>query len=251
MPPRYPLPLATLSRLLPALVLSRSLSFQREAQDCVALLNPPLQVNGREHIPQSGPCLLTTNHYTRPGFQAWWIPLAINSVMPVEIHWIMTAAWTFEGRPRAIVLKPLSERLFAHIAGVYRFSTMPPMPPDPNDTPVRAQAVRRVLRYARQTEKPVIGLAPEGRDIPGGGLGWPPPGTGRFINHLAQCGLPLLPIGVFEGDGVLQLRFGPAYRLPLPAETGKNEVDIAVSRIVMEHIAQQMPPALRGEFNYV
>ena len=49
-------------------------------------------------------------------------------------------------------------------------------------------AVRRLFAYARSTPNPILGLAPEGMDLPGGILGWPPPGGGRVMLQLARNG---------------------------------------------------------------
>ena len=72
----------------------------------IATLKTPLKVTGQENIPTSGPCLVTVNHYARPGFWAWWISFAISSVLPVDIHWVMTRELTYPGQRRAVVLRP-------------------------------------------------------------------------------------------------------------------------------------------------
>jgi hypothetical protein len=76
---------------------------------------------------------LTINHYARPGFHAWWLALALSAVVPTDVHWIMTAAWTYSDGFRARTVTPLSRWLFGRIAQVYGFTSMPPMPPDPKD----------------------------------------------------------------------------------------------------------------------
>jgi hypothetical protein len=223
-------------------------SFRADARTWVEALCPPLQVWGHEHIPSSGPALLTVNHYSRPGFHAWWITLAISAAVPAEVHWVMTAAWTFTGQPIARPLTPLSRWFFRRIAFVYHFTPMPPMPPSPSETEARAQAVRRVLNYARTTAQPLIGLSPEGQDMAGGRLGWPPPGVGRFVSHLARLGYPIVPVGVYEDGDRLCLRFGPAYHLALPFQLDAAERDRRASLLVMQAIARQLPPHLHGAF---
>lgn len=244
----YPLPPLFVASLAWDILRQHPRSFRRDAQHCTAALHPPLRVYGAEHIPSSGPCLLTVNHFARPGFQAWWIPLTISAQLSEEVHWISTAAWTFPNRPLARnVLMPASRWVLHRLAQVCGFTAMPPMPPDPADVEARAQAVRRVLAYVHRSPRPLIGLAPEGRDAPDGSLLWPPPGAGRFILQLAKAGLPIIPIGAFEDDAFC-IRFGPAYHLPTYHSLAPDARDREARCAVMRAIAALLPARLRGEF---
>jgi hypothetical protein len=51
-------------------VLLRHRNFHKDAKLCIENLKPPLQVLGKENIPQQGSCVITFNHYHRPGFGA-------------------------------------------------------------------------------------------------------------------------------------------------------------------------------------
>jgi hypothetical protein len=84
--------------------------------------------------------------------------------------------------------------------------------------------------------------------MPGGRLGWPPPGAGRFILQLNRLGLPILPIGIFEQDGAMCFRFGLPYPLQTPAGLSSDEQDKQVIRQVMGAIAAQLPQDMWGEF---
>jgi hypothetical protein len=226
-------------------------SFRRAAQASLALARcPPLHIEGGQHIPAGGPVLLTINHYTRPGFQAWWLALAVSAVVPVDVHWIVTAAWTYPDPIRARTLTPLSRRLARAAAQVYGFTPMPPMPPDPAQVAARAAAVRRVLAHARTAAQPVIGLAPEGRDAPRGPYApvAPPPGSGRFMLHLARLGLSIAPVAGFEAGGALCLHFGPPFCLTVPAGLSPAQRDRAAAQRVMAHIAARLPPPMRGRY---
>ncbi len=254
--PVYPVPYRLAIRLVGDVIRGarNSRCFRVDAQRCVADLRPPLHVEGQAHIPARGPCLLTMNHYTRlatadtPPFRAWWLALAVSAVVPAAIHWVVTEAWTYPDPLRAHLITPTTRWLFRRIARIYGFTSMPPMPPDPRDVMARTLAVRHVLAYARTTAEPLIGLAPEGGDAPGGVLQMPPSGVGRFIIHLARLGLPIVPIGAFEADGVFCLRFGPAYRLDVSPALSAAERDRGARLMVMRHIAAQLPASLRGEF---
>jgi hypothetical protein len=174
--------------------------------------------------------------------------LGVNIAVPLEIHWLMTAAWTFPNDPNLRPFTPVTYWLFKRVAKIYGFTNMPPMPPDPNQTAYRAASVRQALRYARQATNPVMAMAPEGRDIPEGGLGAPPAGVGRFINHLVKRCQVIIPIGIYEQEGRLSLSFGPAFGLDIPPGVSPDDLDDQVSRQVMEALALQLPQHLRGVY---
>ncbi len=246
--PRYPLPVGVGLRLAASILTSGRRSFRADARTLCERITPPLRVDGREHIPTQGPCLLVVNHYFRPGYFAGWTALAPSAVIPADVHWIITAAWTFPGRWYAPAARPVSEWALAGVARAYGFTLMPPMPPAPTEIARRSAAVRAVLAYVHQSDAPIVGLAPEGQDSPGGVLGWPPPGVGRFMQHLAEAGLPIAPLGLYEDGGALWLRFGPPAPLDVPASLPPDQRDRLAARVVMGRIAALLPPRLRGEF---
>ncbi len=132
MPPIYPhLPLEVVLAVSWAALSGRRRVFRQDALRCTRDL--PLAVGGREHIPQTGPVVIVMNHYHRPGFQAFWISLAISSVVPMEVHWTMTGAWTDDGTPGAGWHAWLSPHFLPRLAEVYGFTSMPPMPPRPHE----------------------------------------------------------------------------------------------------------------------
>jgi 1-acyl-sn-glycerol-3-phosphate acyltransferase len=245
--PSYPLPWKTALNLLAAILLRSNREFRADARACLAGLQPPLQVFGEDNIPVGHPCVITCNHYSRPGFRAWWLALAISAVLPVEVHWVITSAWTFPERRYGKFLARITRLLFPHVARVYAFTAMPPMPPDPSEAAARARAVRQVLAYARQVPCPLVGLAPEGGDT-GSVLHMPLPGVGRFIAHLAGLGLQISPVGVYEAGGRFCLCFGQPYSLQLPSGLSISERDRYASQVVMSRIAILLPERLRGEF---
>jgi hypothetical protein len=222
----------------------RPRSFRKDVQLLVSRLAPPLRVDGA--IPDVGreSWLVVVNHYTRPGFRAWWIPMAISSTLPREICWVTTSALTFPDRLRAATFTPASRWFLHHVAGLYGFVPMPPMPPSPFEIEARAAAVRRALRRASEAEA-FIGLAPEGGDTTGGVLTPPPSGAGRFLQHLARRGLRFLPSGAFEDEGRLCLHFGRPFDLPA---TMPEPIDDSASHLVMSAIADCLPERLRGPY---
>lgn len=246
--PRYGYPWRTVLGVGRGIVLGGRRSFRADACACLGRLRPAPLVDGAEHIPPSGPALIAVNHYHRPGFAAWWIALALASVVPTEMHWIMTDEWTCAGKPYAAAGRVASRWLLRRVSAIYGFTAMPPMPPRSEDVLRRALAVRQVLEFVRAHPDAILGLAPEGMDTPGGVLSRPAAGTGRLILRLAELGFHVVPVGVYEEHGRLCLRFGPPCRPePAPGLSGR-ELDRAAAQMVMRAIAALLPPPLRGEF---
>jgi len=81
----------------------------------------------------------------------------------------------------------------------------------------------------------MVGLAPEGQDMPGR-LGQPPTGAGTFIALLVGAGLP---VGVAEHRGRLRVSFGPLFEPAIPRDRAKR--DAAVAGQVTAAIARQLP----------
>ncbi len=223
-------------------------SFRRDGLECLEQLVPPLRVLEPENIPTAGPCLLTFNHYYRPGFAAWWLALALASVVPQDIHFVMTGELTYSGKWFAPLGMAGSRWLLWRLSHVYGFTTMPPMPPRPRDLAARARSVRRTLRFARGNPQAVLGLAPEGGDQPGGALSWPAHGAGRFLLLLASAGFPVLPVGTYEQDGALCLHFGRPFELAVPRSLPADEKDRLAAGTVMRSLAALLPVRLRGPF---
>jgi hypothetical protein len=196
-----------------------------------------MKVLGQAQVP--GPCVVTINHYARPGFQAWWLALAVSSVLPVDVHWVVTAAWRYPDSLRSRTITPASRWVIRRAAAVYGFTRMPPMPPQPDEAAQRAAAVRDVLRYARQADYPVVGLAPEGGDfaLPGR-VAESPAGLGRLMLHLNGLGLAVWPVGAFERQGQFCLNFGQAYRLEPPALNSAKERDNWARQVVHARIEE-------------
>jgi len=246
--PQYSYPSGMVAGLAFDFLFKRPHSFREDGLACTGRLRPSLHVLGAEAIPQKGPCLFTFNHYYRPGFNAWWMALALAATIPVEVHFVMTGELTFPGKWYALLGMAGSRWLLRRFSRIYGFTTMPPMPPRPKDVKSRARSVRQVLAFARSHPQAIIGLAPEGGDQPGGLLNWPPVGAGRFILLLADLGFPLLPVGCFEEGGAFCLHFGEAYHLKIPGGLTSKEKDYATARSVMQNIAPLLPERLRGKF---
>ncbi len=232
-----------------SVLLGQRRSFAPDAQRLVEGMTPTPRVENAQYIPSAGAFVVVTNHYYKPGYSAWWgvalIAAAIAQARPAdsEITWAMANRWTYPDWLRSHVTTPLTYRLFTRLARTWAFVSMPPMPPHPQYVPEGVRAVRQLLALLASApgQKPCIGLAPEGRDSPDGSLIEPPAGTGRLLLHLADHGLPLLPVGVAEVDGVLTARFGQPFQLRVPDTLDRKELDRLASAQVMTTIGAQLP----------
>lgn len=248
MSPLYPVPIAAIAWLMCAALAGRRRSFRGDAQMLTARIRPAILVEGIEYLTGAGPHLLTVNHYSRPGLGVWWPALGISAAAPVELHWLMTAAWTFPDFWRDRFLRPMTRWAFKRVADVYGFTTTPPMPPDPRETIERGLAVRRLVNFLRSHPDAWLAFAPEGHDHPGARLGQPPRGVGRLVQLLSRFGLAIVPIGAYEQGGALCLKFGPAYRLDYDEQADEDRMDALILQQVMSRIANLLPIELRGMY---
>jgi hypothetical protein len=240
-PPSYGYPRQITFAILRDFLLSRERSFSRDAALLREGISRP-EISG--DIPRGeGPYLFLANHYSRPGFRAWWIAIALTAAAARDLHWPMTSAWTYPDPLRSRLITPLTRRVLARVARMYSFTLMPPMPPRESDTAARAAAVRRLLRRAR-AGKPSIGMAPEGMDSPGGRLMRPPSGAGRLIAHLAEAGYTPLPVGVYEEGDAFHVRFGTEFTIPPAAARSADTRDREIGALVMEKIGELLPERL-------
>jgi len=246
--PIYSCPRGLFARVALDAALLRHRNFRKDAKACIANLQPPLQILGEENIPQHGPCAVTVNHYHREGFGAEWLALAIAATVPADMHWVMTGEWTYIGKWYAPLATLYSRFILQRLARIYGFTSMPPMPPRPKDVKARARSVREVLDVPRHTKDPILGLAPEGYDPPGGVLSRPASGAGRFGLLLSNAGLQFVPVGAYEADGIFTVNFGEAYELRVERGLSSDEKDAQAAYVIMKHIAQLLPSRLRGEF---
>jgi len=251
--PRYHYPISATLSIAAGILAGQRRSLARDSQrlapgiSSLRITGDPssLLADGGRELGARG-LLITFNHFARPRFRVWWAAIAMASVLGSDSHWVMSTAWTYHDWLRSQLLTPLSTWLFHRIAHVYGFTSMPPMPPRAWEVNARAEAVRQVLHWARAEARPLIVLAPEGMDSPPRGLMMPPPGVGRFIEKLAQLGLAILPVGVYEEDGVLCLNFGKPYVLEAFTSADRHARDREVARTVMQHIAECLPPQMRS-----
>ena len=195
--PRYSYPARLAPGLIANVLFGGQRSFRRDGLACIERLKPSLQVSGAENIPQGGPCLITFNHYYRPGFNAWWMALALAATVPVDIHFVMTGELTFPGKWYAPLGMAGSRWLLKRFSHIYGFTSMPPMPPRPQDVAARARSVRRVLAYAKKHPQAILGLAPRAVTSPADCLTGRLPARAGFSHFWRAPDSRIVPVGVY------------------------------------------------------
>lgn len=242
--PEYQPPIKLITALALSAIINKRRSFVRDSRLALKGVTPPVRYIGLENLPKQGPFLMLMNHYSRPGFMVLWGALALSACLPGEPLWMMTRAWTSLGswwdKPKRFI----TSTIFKRQAQVYGFITTPPMPPEPQDALERAISVRNLLHAVRANPNSIVALAPEGRDIPGGVLGNPPPGSGKLIGQLAGILHTCIAVGVYEEQGRLCVSFGEAFELPVKLDARD---DIKVSDFIMRKIAVQLPANMRAD----
>lgn len=246
---KYPIPASVVREVIFAILFQRKIPFRRHALRMISGLQPPIKVQGVENIPQNGPCVITVNHYSQPGFSALWLGMGISSQVPRDVRWSMASAWTYPGMPLGRLRNALSHAALTAIARVYGFISMPPISNEEHKTEEGVQALRTLFQTIKQNPETILALAPEGRDMPGGILGVPPPGAGKLAIELAKRDFLFYPVGGYEEDDSFFLSFGEPYRLSIPSAHSKEFSDQEASKQMMTAIARYLPQKLRGIYS--
>ncbi len=245
----YRLPLSYILRFILAVLLGRKRDLGRDARGTLMTARPRPKILDDQHIPSEGPFVFVANHYERPGLKVWWGGiLAATAIYERRqsqrtLRWLMTSEW-YDFRLAGVVPVPtwLLRWLFRRIANVYGLVIVPR---SPERRVGRAAAMRAIMEVMKRRGDP-IGLYPEGvgHEV----LIEAMPGTGLFLNSLSRRGIPLLPCGVYEEEGVLTARFGPPFFVDLPQTTAKEERDRLAREQVMARIGRLLPQPMWGPY---
>jgi len=226
-------------------LLGRRRSLAGDSRWTMRDVRPRPQAMGEEHIPRRGAFVLMANHYERPGLNLHFAGMHVSQVVArqrtqaPEIHWIITSEWF--GRRLGVLPVPDAfwRWTFRRVARIYDFVVMP-RPAE--KVMARAAALRQALGYALGRgggPGEPVGLMPEA--LGKGVLIEAVPGVGLFLKALSDRGLPLLPVGLFERDGVLTAVFGPAFRLELAAAVDQHTLDRLAREQAMVAIGRLLP----------
>lgn len=207
------------------------------------------RVEGLEHVPCIEPFILVMNHFSRRGLRPFHCAMAVNVAIAQRrpgprqsyIRWAFTSEYVGLRIGPVPVPRSFLRWLFRRVALVYSFVIIPRRE---QIAMGRAAALRELRRSAKQA---AIGLTPEGL-ASAGKLVEPPPGSGLFLASVSHGGIPLLPVGLWEADGELHIRFGPLLRLDIPTDVARAEQDRIARDRVMTAIAHLLPKDYRGAY---
>lgn len=242
--PVYRFPRLPFVGWMPGLLLGRRRSFARDSRTTIDANPPPPSVRGLEHVPADGPFILVMNHYERGGLPIHFCAMAISAAVgerrhsSPEIRWVITSEWY--GRRIGPVPIPvwLIRWVFRRIARMYGLVVMPRAA---ERSVGRAAAIRRIAENVRVGE--TIGLVPEvlGKGI----LIEAVPGSGLALLSLSRGRVPILPVGLWEEDDALVVRFGEPFTLEVEAGE-REEQDRQARERVMVAIGRLLPERYWG-----
>lgn len=185
------------------------------------------EVEGVEHFPQEGGCLLVTNHISR---------LDTPSLLVASPRWVYPlVAEKYRTFPVFNWLLRISKAVWVN----------------------RSEFDRRALLGAIEVLRrgDVLGIAPEGTRSPDGTLQRAKPGVAFLA---ARTGTTIVPVAITGTWSMVQdflrlrrmrirVAFGAPFRLPRYGKLSADEL-AAATEMIMGHVAALLPPAYRGVY---
>jgi len=216
-------------------------SLPADCASMVARITPTLVLLGEHNIPASGPVVLAANHYQRTGLWIAWPGAVITDAVARRrgddppLHWLVTGdlqCSQSQGRGPQV---PLARPLLEAVARCYQMAALPP-----RGSTGRAAAVHRWLEWAAKGE--ALGIFPEGTQGRAGRLRQPESGFDHLVRLLARRAIPVLPVGICELAGAMQICFGE------PVAVGASPPERSSADEVMDAIARLLPESMRGPY---
>lgn len=113
------------------------------------------------------------------------------------------------------------------------------MPPVTAEMVERAASIKKIIKKINKNTMTILCIAPEGMDFGEKKLGKPPQGTGKFISYVQGFLKHIYPVGVWEENKKLIIKFGEPYRIP--KYIVNDNVDEYISDLVMDRIRNLLP----------
>ncbi len=113
------------------------------------------------------------------------------------------------------------------------------MPPALDELAERALSIRKLMRFIHENPQTILCFAPEGQDFEYDKFGKLHECTGKFIFQIQKQLKHIIPVGVWEENGRLILKFGEPYTLDKGLKCEDSEMEI--SNLVMGKIASLLP----------
>ena len=243
-PLSYRLPLSYILRFVAAVALGRRREVGKDAQEVLAHAHFPYRLLQQENIPATRSLALIANHYERPGLKVFWGGMVITAAIwerrRQSPRWLMTSEWyDFRLGPLPVPV-PVLRWLFRRLAEVYGLIIVPRA----KERAMGRAAVLRAVLEAAQEERP-IAFFPEG--IGTGTLIRPPEGVGVLLLGLAQRGVPVVPVGLYEEEGALVAKFGPPVSFQIRDGDERDQARWARDQAMMA-IGRLLPPHMWGYY---
>lgn len=242
----YQFPKLLLVRIAASVAVGRARSIGADSAAALVGAHPSPVAADTHHLPDEGPFILVSNHYERAGLWALWGAMVISAAVrgagprARDLHWLMAAELL--DVPAGLLRMPPSwtRAVLWRVARVYGLGLV-----STRETGVvgGASGLRAAARHLRAGEP--VGVMPEGTASTA--LQEARPGVGLALAWLTREGIPIVPVGIAEPDGVLTVRFGPPFQLDSQV-AAKADRDTALRGAVMRRIAQLLPRELRGPY---
>lgn len=246
--PRYRIPLHRLAQAAWYMALNKPRNLGQDFHYLES--NVPVQpkLEGAEMLNVGGPLVLVANHYERPGLWMGWSGLIIaHKVYETtgrRVRFIAISEWN-DFRLAGLPIPPKVTR-FA-FERFYRTFGFIPMEPEGAGAVARSMGVRAALRAVSGGE--VICIFPEGDVGPTPAMIAAQGGVGAFVLRLASRGAKVVPVGLFEKQGILHVSVAPSVNVDGLMQIPKEERDIVAGWRIMVSVAKLLPPELRGYYS--
>jgi len=249
--PSYDLPLPMITKAIWAFVFKQERSVWRDTTALVERQSISAVIVDTGNLPAEGPFVLIPNHYERKD-AVWvgWGAIAMSAEIArtrsraavSKLHWVMTDTWAdcyigpFHVSPKYLgwVLKG-----FGNVYGIIRMPAHD-LPNHDFQRPRSASALHEIFNALDRGE--CIAVHPEAGGFET--LIQPPRGAGRVLACFDRRHVPVVPVGVFEENGHLTIRFGAP--LAPGAFLGLSDVDAADTAMLA--ICSLVPERTRGVY---